>query len=124
MHICLSCPTDVFDIYLSTSLDSITLIDFQPYRPSTDSLLFTYPELLTILQEGLQPPSIDKTDDRPRLPVLKVVDSAGHPDAARNAPVYASSMMSLEMAEMSNGSSLEDFKAVWDEAVRCGLEDA
>jgi hypothetical protein len=47
--------TDVFDVILDDLQSSARLIDFNPYTPSTDSLLFTYPELHEILLEALEP---------------------------------------------------------------------
>lgn len=111
-------PPDTFDIYLSTDLDSATLIDFNPYRPSTDPNLFTYPELLSILET-----SQSQSTDRPRLPILRVIDSASHPDASRNSPVYGSNMMPIEMVEMSQGRSMVEFREAWDEAVGGGMVD-
>lgn len=128
---------DVFDLLLSDNLSSPTIIDFNPYRPSTDSLLFTYAELHSILLGALEPlPTAlangANGDDsqagdhrpRPRLPILKVVDSPTHPEANRGAPAFGTNMMPLEMVEMSQGRSLEEFREVWDEVVAAGLRDS
>ncbi|KAK4689683.1 hypothetical protein P7C73_g418, partial [Tremellales sp. Uapishka_1] len=102
----------VFDLYLSTSFESATIIDFQPYRPSTDALLFEYSELLSILQEANQ-----------RLPVFKVVDSKSHPAVNLSVPNYQSNMMPVEMIEMSQGRSMGEFREAWEEAVANGMRD-
>lgn len=111
---------DVFDLYLSPSLDSATIIDFQPYRESTDPLLFTYEELLAILQDSVSP---SDSEFRPRLPLFKIIDSQAHPAVTRNAPTYQSNMMPLEMIEFSEGRNMAEFKEAWDEAVRMGMTE-
>ncbi|KIR32126.1 cytoplasmic protein [Cryptococcus deuterogattii MMRL2647] len=111
---------DVFDLYLSPNFDSAIIIDFQPYRKSTDSLLFTYEELLSILQDAL---STSDSESRPRLPIFKIIDSQAHPAVTRNAPTYQSNMMPLEMIEFSEGRNMAEFKEAWDEAVRMGMTE-
>lgn len=111
---------DVFDLYLSPNFDSATIIDFQPYRESTDSLLFTYEELLAILQASM---SLSDSELRPRLPLFKIIDSQAHPAVTRNAPTYQSNMMPLEMIEFSEGRNMAEFKEAWDEAVRMGMTE-
>ncbi|OXG26247.1 cytoplasmic protein [Cryptococcus neoformans Bt120] len=110
----------VFDLYLSPNFDSATIIDFQPYRESTDSLLFTYEELLAILQASM---SLSDSELRPRLPLFKIIDSQAHPAVTRNAPTYQSNMMPLEMIEFSEGRNMAEFKEAWDEAVRMGMTE-
>lgn len=103
-------------------------MDFNPYRPSTDPLLFTYPDLFDILNTALQPlpPSIaeagDAKADRPRLPILRIIDSRSHPEVNRAAPSYGTNMMPVEMVEMSQGRSLHEFTAAWQEALAQGME--
>ncbi|WVQ84406.1 hypothetical protein IAT38_006558 [Cryptococcus sp. DSM 104549] len=112
----------VFDLHLSANLESATIIDFQPYRASTDPLLFTYDDLLTILETSFasSTPSPTATPP-PRLPILRTIDSPSHPAATRAAPAYQSSMMPLEMIELSEGRSMGEFKEAWEEAVRAGM---
>ncbi|KJE01852.1 cytoplasmic protein [Cryptococcus gattii NT-10] len=110
----------VFDLYLSPNFDSVIIIDFQPYREFTDSLLFTYEELLSILQDAL---STSDSESRPRLPIFKIIDSQAHPAVTRNAPTYQSNMMPLEMIEFSEGRNMAEFKEAWDEAVRMGMTE-
>jgi len=43
------------------------------------------------------------------------------PQTSRNAPVYASSMMPIEMVEMSLGRSLGEFREEWEGALAAGL---
>ncbi|WWD18786.1 hypothetical protein CI109_103241 [Kwoniella shandongensis] len=113
-------PDYIFDLYLSPKMTSAKIIDFQPYRPSTDPLLFTYDELLDITETAFEPPS-DSEVTRPRLPIFKIIESRAHPDANRNAPAYQANMMPLEMIEMGEGRNMAEFKEAWDEAVAAGM---
>ncbi|WRT66717.1 uncharacterized protein IL334_003680 [Kwoniella shivajii] len=119
----------VFDLYLSPNFQSAQIIDFQPYRNSTDPLLFTYEELLSILETAFEPlPPCDEvtattTIPKPRLPIFKAIDSQSHPSANRNAPTYQSNMMPFEMIEFSQGRNLDEFKEAWEEALAQGLTE-
>lgn len=108
-------PTDVFDIYLNSNFTSASVIDFHPYRSSTDPLLFTYNDLLQIYLacSGSDPP----------LPELRIVDSRSHPAANRNAPAYQANMVPLEMLQFSEGRNMDDFKNAWAEAVAAGMQN-
>ena len=131
---------------LDDTHSSTTLVDFNPYTPSTDPLLFTYPELHKILLQALEPvpttgttafssqASTQTTDThtitedggqrgRERLPVLRVIDSQSHPEANRGMPAFGTNMMPVEMVEMSQGMGVGEFRAAWDEVVRDGILD-
>ncbi|WVQ96245.1 hypothetical protein IAU59_003349 [Kwoniella sp. CBS 9459] len=112
----------VFDLYLSPHLSSARIIDFNPYRESTDPLMFTYEGLRDIAQEAFEPVASDSSS-RTRLPVFRYIDSKAHPDVNRNAPAYQSNMMPLEMIEMSQGLNMAEFKEAWDEALAAGMTD-
>lgn len=108
-----------------------TIVDFAPYRASTDPLLFTYEDLLDVLQTAYLPPPSDDASSagdnggalsRPRLPILRVIDSAGHPTAARNAPTFGTSMMPLDMVQLSEGRSFDDFTEELVRAVQSGMQ--
>lgn len=120
---------DIFDIVLNDTNTSCRLIDFNPYYPSSDPLLFTYEELHQILlQARLPPPSTNAptTSVSPslplgRLPLIRVIDSQSHPEANRGMPAFGTNMLPVEMIEMSQGRGVGEFKAAWDEVVRDGL---
>ncbi|KAK8858893.1 hypothetical protein IAR55_003124 [Kwoniella newhampshirensis] len=114
---------DVFDLYLSPKSASAKIIDFQPYRPSTDPLLFTYDELLDIVESAFEPIPRGEADDRPRLPIFRIIESRAHPEANRNAPAYQTNMMPLEMIEMGEGRNMAEFKEAWEEAVAAGMAE-
>lgn len=127
--------TDVFDIVLDEPQPR--LLDFNPYNPSTDPLLFTYEELHELLIQALEPvPSFtpaaaaaaadsvspDGSTGRPRLPILRVIDSQSHPEANRGMPAFGTNMMPVEMVEMSQGRGVGEFRSAWEEAVREGMD--
>ena len=112
----------MLDLYLGETSPSI--IDFAPYRDSTDGLLFTYDELRDILQKSREPADASETAPE-RLPILRVIDSAGHPAVSRPAPTFSTNMMPLEMLQMSEGRTLAELAAAWDEAMnRTGGQDS
>ena len=76
---------DTFDLLLTRDLSSAHIIDFNPYAPRTDPLLFTYEELHALL-----------TANRACAPMLKVVNSRAHSAAARNAPLHQHNMVPVE----------------------------
>lgn len=119
----------VFDVYVDSkgSLgygyalengDRVVLMDFQPYRASTDSLMFSYADVRDVLVR-----SRSGSEDAEQLPVLRVIDSANHPEANRNQPTFSTNMMPIEMVELSEGRNLEEFREVWAQAVAAGMVD-
>lgn len=119
----------VFDVYVDSKGtlgygykveggDKVVLLDFQPYRASTDGLQFSYEDIRDILER-----SRSGAEDAEQLPVLRVIDSAGHPDAIRNQPTFSTNMMPVEMIELSEGRNLDEFREVWAQAVAAGMVD-
>ncbi|KAI0259824.1 D123-domain-containing protein [Gloeopeniophorella convolvens] len=97
------------DVLLTRDLARFHVLDFNPYAPRTDALLFTYAELAA-LQGG--------------VPVLRVIDSRAHPAATRNTPEHQHNMVPLEALALSEGRSAEEFAAAWMEQVRRGAVDS
>jgi len=95
-----------FDILLTRDLSHAHIIDFNPYAPRTDPLLFTYEDLLTLL-----------TLDRSYAPQLKVIDSRTHPAATRNAPVNQHNMIPFEALTLSSGRDIEQFSDLWQNEI-------
>ncbi|CAA7261345.1 unnamed protein product [Cyclocybe aegerita] len=94
-----------FDFLLTRDLSHGHILDFNPYSPKTDPLLFTYEELHQFLQKDL-------------CAVLRVVDSRSHPAAASNAPAYQHNMIPFEAVNMTSGRDIEDFADLWKESVK------
>lgn len=104
---------DIFDFLLTRDLTRGHILDFNPYAPRTDPLLFTYEELLFLAQEHT-PNS---------RAAFRTIDSRSHPAATRNAPTHQHNMVPIEALAMSSGVSLEEFARSWGEEVRRSARD-
>ena len=111
--------TDTFDFLLTRDLAKGHIIDFNPYAPRTDSLLFEYDELLDLLTEA----SYGISSANGFQPVLKVVDSRSHPAASRNAPIHQHNMVPMEALALSGGRNVEEFAEIWQEQLRRSAVD-
>lgn len=108
-------PADTFDVLLTRDLTRFHIVDFNPYAPRTDALLFTYAELAALFSAASSP-----TTPTTPPPVLRVIDSRGHPTATRNAPSHQHNMVPLEALTLSQGRNAEEFTAAWMDQVRRG----
>jgi D123 protein len=110
--------TDTLDVLLTRDLTRFHIIDFNPYAPRTDPLLFTYEELATLF-------TVATTSSSPApAPALRVIDSAAHPAATRNAPQHQHNMVPLEALTLSEGRNMEEFAAAWMDQVRRGAVES
>ncbi|TFK73559.1 D123-domain-containing protein [Pluteus cervinus] len=96
----------VFDFLLTRDLSRGHIIDFNPYAPRTDTLLFTFDELHSHFEKAQG------------APVFKVIDSLSHPIVTRNAPAHQHNMVPFEALSLSNGRNIEDFANLWKESVQ------
>ncbi|KAF7346256.1 hypothetical protein MSAN_01852800 [Mycena sanguinolenta] len=97
-------PRDyTFDLLLTRDLSRGHILDFNPYAPRTDSLLFSYEELALIETEG--------------TPELRVIDSRSHPAAMSSAPANQHNMVPFEALSMSSGRDIEEFAEAWKEGI-------
>jgi hypothetical protein len=110
--------TDTLDVLLTRNLSRFHILDFNPYAPRTDALLFTYDELATLSASAASAPTSTPT------PTLRVIDSRAHPAAARNAPEYQHNMVPLEALTLSEGRNLEEFATSWMDQVRRGAAES
>ena len=101
---------DTFDFLLTRDLSRGHIIDFNPYSPKTDPQLFTYEELLELLNQAIASPNF--------VPELRVVDSPSHPSATRNAPAHQHNMVPIEALMLSSGRNVEEFADVWQQELR------
>jgi hypothetical protein len=104
---------DTFDVLLTRDLSRFHILDFNPYALRTDALLFTYAELAFLFSATASSTTIP-------TPVLRVIDSQGHPNATRNAPEHQHNMVPLEVLTLSQGRNMEEFAAAWVDQVRRG----
>ena len=106
---------DTFDVLLTRDLKRCHIVDFNPYSPNTDPLLFTYDELLTLLEDVL-------SGDLPRtLPVFKVIDSPAHPAAGGNAPIHQHNMVPFDALSLFNGKNVTEFADAWKEEIQASM---
>ena len=104
-------PSDIFDFLLTRDFLKGHIIDFNPYAPKTDPLLFTYEELRDLIHPGTH------------LPVLRVIDSPSHPAAAANIPAHQHNMIPFEAVSMSNGLNIEEFADLWKDSLKESMKD-
>ncbi|KAF8895450.1 D123-domain-containing protein [Infundibulicybe gibba] len=97
----------IFDILLTRDLMRAHILDFNPYSPRTDPLLFTYEELDILLGANRGPGS-----------VFKVIDSRTHPAAISNSPVNQHNMVPFEALSLSSGKDIEEFAEAWKEEIK------
>jgi len=107
----------VFDILLTRDMSRGHILDFNPYAPKTDSLLFSYDELFRLLQERKQAFG----DIHQTLPALKVINSPSHPAANSTAPLHQHNMMPFEALSLSNGRDIEQFAELWRDELEASL---
>lgn len=113
------CLLDTFDVHLTRSLTSLHILDFNPYLPHTDSLLFTYEELLSLLRARLSQSAANSGLSLAK-PELRVITSRSHPAAARNAPANQHNMVPLDALRIASERDIEQFAETWSEEVRHG----
>ncbi|KAJ7644088.1 D123-domain-containing protein [Roridomyces roridus] len=86
-----------FDFLLTRDLSRGHILDFNPYLPKTDSLLFTYDDLHSL------------TGEQQAGPELRVIDSRSHPAATSNAPANQHNMIPFEALSLGSGSNIQEF---------------
>jgi hypothetical protein len=101
-------------VHLTRALASLHLLDFNPYLPRTDPLLFTYDDLHALLLRRIHSTTPDF------LPEFRVIPSRAHPAAARNAPANQHNMVPLDALTIASGRDIEQFAEAWREEVRKG----
>jgi D123 len=112
-----SSMADTFDLLLTRDLTRAHILDFNPYAPRTDSLLFTYDDLFNLLSIR----NIEDGNGGP--PELRIIDSRMHPAATSNAPTHQHNMVPFEALSMSNGRDIEEFAALWRKNVQENMDE-
>ncbi|KIM43408.1 hypothetical protein M413DRAFT_18441 [Hebeloma cylindrosporum] len=102
-----------FDFLLTRDLSRGHIIDFNPYAPKTDPLLFTYEEL----------DALHTSESKDQQTTLRVIDSASHPAATSNAPAHQHNMIPFEAMNMSTGRDIEEFSDMWKESVKESMQN-
>ncbi|KAJ3414673.1 hypothetical protein HDV05_006208 [Chytridiales sp. JEL 0842] len=80
-----------FDVYVNRNNEKVWLVDFSPFGSSTDSLLFSWNELLSATS-----------------PTLRIVSE---PSGAYSGlqPMFATNRLPKEVIDLSNGNSIDEF---------------
>jgi hypothetical protein len=100
---------DVFDVLLTRNLEKAHIVDFNPFAPKTDSLLFTYEELHTSFMTAHEPGFSFE---------FRVIDSPSHPYANSNAPRNQHNMVPLDALALSAGRSASDYATILADAIQ------
>jgi len=118
---------DIFDFLLTRDLSRGHILDFNPYAPRTDPLLFTYEELADTTESrlvgtsGTTTASSQEERDESCLPDFRVIDSHAHPAATSNTPAYQHNMVPFEVLNLSSGKDIEEFADSWKDEVQKSL---
>ncbi|KAJ6584919.1 cytoplasmic protein [Mycena capillaripes] len=107
-------PQDyTFDFLLTRDLLRGHVLDFNPYAPRTDPLLFTYDDLH----------ALSLSSDPDTTLELRVIDSRAHPAATSNAPAHQHNMIPFEALSLSSGRDIEEFADAWKEGIVQSMEN-
>lgn len=99
------------DVYLTRDQSRTFIIDFNPFSPSTDPLLFSYPELSSLLSSNAS----SSTTTTIRIPILRVVESE---TSAGTLPRFSHNRYPKDVVELSEGQSVAEFAKVWGEKLK------
>ncbi|KAI8647837.1 D123-domain-containing protein [Parasitella parasitica] len=96
----------VFDVYIQRSNSKVYLVDFNPFSPTTDALLYNWNELM----------SLDVDSDQPQI---RLVESQAEANSlACNAPKFATSMIPKDVIDLSSGKSIAEFAEEFERAMK------
>ncbi|KAI8970149.1 cell division cycle 123 [Mycotypha africana] len=100
------CNHYTFDIYVERKKDKVYLVDFNPFSPATDSLLYHWNELMTF-------------DIEKETPDIRIIESQAESDSlACNAPKFATNMIPKDVIDLSSGKSIAEFAEEFEKAMR------
>lgn len=99
----------VFDILLTRNLEKAHIVDFNPFAPKTDSLLFTYEELSALFIASGEPGFSAE---------LRIIDTPSHPYANLNAPQNRHNMVPLDALALSSGRDASDYATAFADAIQ------
>ncbi|CAG8657519.1 20080_t:CDS:2 [Gigaspora rosea] len=83
---------DVFDAYVTRNRERVWLIDFNPFGPMTDSLLFTWEEILTATGS----------------PIFRIITSQSQAHQSRSQP-FVTNRFPREIFDFSQGQTVVEF---------------
>lgn len=101
---------DIFDVYFTRSNDRLFLLDFNPYGPQTDSLLFPWSSLHALsLPANTQP-----------LPVLRLITSSTM--SSQSMPSFSHNRYPKDVVDLSSGASIAEFAKKWKDVLADGVK--
>lgn len=103
---------DTFDVYISKDNTRVFLIDFNPYGPQTDALLFSWDDLHTIA---------DAFDPSSSLTTVRVISSTIQ--ASQSMPSYSHNRFPADVVNLSSGASIAEFAKEWQTVLEQGVKD-
>src|SRR6185436_17564132 len=98
--------TDVIDVYITRNRERVWLIDFNPFGPMTDSLLYSWEEILT----------------HPLSPKLRLVTSQAEASQSHNM-AYSVNRYPREMFDFSQGQTVAEFAERFQNALAVSGRD-
>ncbi|KAJ3282693.1 hypothetical protein HK104_010770 [Borealophlyctis nickersoniae] len=99
----------VFDVYINKSNRKVWLVDFNPFAPTTDSLLFTWEELLSATSDG-----------NPTATV-RIVQSQQAASSSLS-PAFGTNRLPRDAIDLSNGVSIAEFAERFRREVEAAVE--
>lgn len=107
-------------------------MDFNPYHPKTDTILFTYEDLLGIfndtqsLKAGSSNDVVSETtqDSTQQLPIYRIIDSPYHPNATKNAPTNQHNAVPYDILHLSAGKDIATFTDTWEEILKQNVNNS
>lgn len=96
----------VFDVYLQRSNNKVYLVDFNPFNPTTDALLYNWDELM----------SFDTEKDEAEIRIIESQIEANR--LACNAPKFATNMIPKDVIDLSSGKSIAEFAEEFEKAMQ------
>ncbi|GAA6062768.1 hypothetical protein JCM10212_006881 [Sporobolomyces blumeae] len=99
------------DVYLTRDQSRTFIVDFNPFSPSTDSLLFDYSELASFLSRSTSRASSSPDDAAPHEvpPILRVVQT----EMTGAMPRYSHNRYPKDVVELSDAQSVAEFAKAW-----------
>ncbi|KAI8091326.1 D123-domain-containing protein [Gilbertella persicaria] len=101
----------VFDVYIQRSNNKVYLVDFNPFSPSTDALLYDWNELMSF--------DLDTTQ-----PEIRLIENQAQADVLScHAPKFATNMVPKDVIDLSSGKSIAEFAEEFEKAMKKTEQD-
>ncbi|PHZ16776.1 D123-domain-containing protein [Rhizopus microsporus ATCC 52813] len=96
----------VFDVYVEYNREKVYLVDFNPFCPTTDSIMYDWEELMNF--------DLDQKQAE-----LRFIESESEANLLScNAPKFATNMVPKDVIDLSNGQSIAEFAEQFEKAMK------